>query len=113
MKSANPIKQAPKLQHIHDEVIIQSLRDRIAPYPSILTSQTVGERSNFKTFLTHTQDHGDDIATRGEYDLRTLVDRNEALTQHRGSSRTSSSRSDRSKHRYSGTSEFFSTRTAR
>ena len=28
-----------------------------------------------------------------------------ALTQHRGSSRTSS-RSDRSKHRYSGTSEF-------
>ena len=29
----------------------------------------------------------------------------EALTQHRGSSRTSS-RSDRSKHRYSGTSEF-------
>ena len=30
----------------------------------------------------------------------------EALTQRRGSSRTSSSRSDRSKHRYSGTSEF-------
>ena len=30
----------------------------------------------------------------------------EAITQHRGSSRTSSSRSDRSKHRYSGTSEF-------
>ena len=30
----------------------------------------------------------------------------EAITQRRGSSRTSSSRSDRSKHRYSGTSEF-------
>ena len=43
---------------------------------------------------------------RGEYDLRTLVDcTTEALTQRRGSSRTSS-RSDRSKHRYSGTSEF-------
>ena len=30
----------------------------------------------------------------------------EAITQRRGSSRTSSFRSDRSKHRYSGTSEF-------
>ena len=30
----------------------------------------------------------------------------EAITQRRGSSRTSSSRSNRSKHRYSGTSEF-------
>ena len=39
MKSANPRKQAPRLQLIHDKVIIQSLRDRIAPYPSILTSQ--------------------------------------------------------------------------
>ena len=35
-----------------------------------------GERSNFKKFPTHTQDHGDGIATRGESDRpRTLVDR--------------------------------------
>ena len=27
---------------------------------------TVGERSKFKKNPTHTQDHGDDIATRGE-----------------------------------------------
>ena len=27
---------------------------------------TVGERSNFKKIPTHTQDHGDGIATRGE-----------------------------------------------
>ena len=34
------------------------------------------ERSNFKKFPTHTQDHGDDIATRGEsVRPRTLVDR--------------------------------------
>ena len=37
---------------------------------------TIGERSNFKKIPTHTQDHGDDIATRGEsVRLRTLVDR--------------------------------------
>ena len=41
VKSANPRKQAPRLQLIHDEVIIRSLRDRIAPYPSILTSQRI------------------------------------------------------------------------
>ena len=37
---------------------------------------TVGERSYFKKFPTHTQDHGDGIATRGEsVRPRTLVDR--------------------------------------
>ena len=37
---------------------------------------SVGERSNFKKFPTHTQDHGDGIATRGEsVRPRTLVDR--------------------------------------
>ena len=41
VKSANPRKQAPRLQLIRDEVIIRSLRDRIAPYPSILTSQRI------------------------------------------------------------------------
>ena len=41
VKSANPRKQAPRLYRIHDEVIIRSLRDRIAPYPSILTSQRI------------------------------------------------------------------------
>ena len=41
VKSANPRKQAPRLQRIRDEVIIQSLRDRIAPYLSILTSQRI------------------------------------------------------------------------
>ena len=41
MKRANPRKQAPRLQLICDEVIIWSLRDRIAPYPSILTSQRI------------------------------------------------------------------------
>ena len=41
VKSANPRKQAPRLQCIRDEVIIRSLRDRIAPYPSILTSQRI------------------------------------------------------------------------
>ena len=41
VKSANPRKQAPRLQRIRDEVIIQSLRDCIAPYPSILTSQRI------------------------------------------------------------------------
>ena len=41
VKSANPRKQAPRLQHIRDEVIIRSLRDRMAPYPSILTSQRI------------------------------------------------------------------------
>ena len=36
----------------------------------------VGEHSNFKKIPTHTQDHGDDIATRGEIVRpRTLVDR--------------------------------------
>ena len=39
VKHANPRKQAPRLQLIRDEVIIRSLRDRIALYPSILTSQ--------------------------------------------------------------------------
>ena len=41
------------------------------------TSQIcVGERSNFKKFPTHTQDHGDGIATRGESVCPcTLVDR--------------------------------------
>ena len=41
VQSANPRKQAPRLQLIRDEVIIRSLRDRIAPYPSILTSQRI------------------------------------------------------------------------
>ena len=41
VKSANPRKHAPRLQLIRDEVIIRSLRDRIAPYPSILTSQRI------------------------------------------------------------------------
>ena len=41
VKSASPRKQAPRLQLIRDEVIIRSLRDRIAPYPSILTSQRI------------------------------------------------------------------------
>ena len=40
MKSANPRKQVPRLQRICDE-IIRSLRDRIASYPSILTSQRI------------------------------------------------------------------------
>ena len=36
---------------------------------------TVGERSNFKKIPTYTQDHGDDITTRGEsVRPRTLVD---------------------------------------
>ena len=35
----------------------------------------VAERSNFKKFPTHTQDHGDDTATREDCCLRTLVDR--------------------------------------
>ena len=66
----------------------------------------VGFRSNFKKFPTHTQDHGDAQQREGRvlstYPRRPTA---EALTQRRGSSRTSS-RSDRSKHRYSGTSEF-------
>ena len=41
VKRANPRKQAPRLQLIRDEVIIRSLQDRIAPYPSILTSQRI------------------------------------------------------------------------
>ena len=41
VESANPRKQAPRLQRIRDEVIIRSLRDRIAPYPSILTTQRI------------------------------------------------------------------------
>ena len=41
VKSANPRKQALRLHLIRDEVIIRSLRDRIAPYPSILTSQRI------------------------------------------------------------------------
>ena len=41
MKNANPRKQAPRLQRVRDEVIIRSLQDRIAPYPSILTSQRI------------------------------------------------------------------------
>ena len=41
VKRANPRKQAPRLQLICDEVIIWSLRDRIAPYPSIWTSQRI------------------------------------------------------------------------
>ena len=41
VKSANSGKQAPMLQLIRDEVIIRSLGDRIAPYPSILTSQRI------------------------------------------------------------------------
>ena len=41
VKRANPRKQAPRLQLIRDEVIIRSLRDRIALYPSILTSQRI------------------------------------------------------------------------
>ena len=41
----------------------------------VVEEEAVGERSNFKNFPTHTQDHGDDIATRGECCLRTLVDR--------------------------------------
>ena len=32
----------------------------------IVVDADVGERSNFKKIPTHTQDHGDDIATRGE-----------------------------------------------
>ena len=40
------------------------------------TDMHVGERSNFKKIPTHTQDHGDGIATRGESVFpRTLVDR--------------------------------------
>ena len=36
----------------------------------------VGERSSFKKFRTHTQDHGDEYQReRGECCLRTLVDR--------------------------------------
>ena len=37
--------------------------------------RSVGERSNFKKNPTHTQDHGDGIATRGEVYLHTLEDR--------------------------------------
>ena len=68
---------------------------------------TVGERSNFKKIPMHTQDHGDAQQREGRV-LSTYQRRRtaEAITQRRGSSRTSSSRSDRSKHRYSGTSEF-------
>ena len=66
----------------------------------------VGERSNFKKFPTHTQDHGDAQQREGRvlstYQRRPTA---EAITQSRGSSRTSS-RSNRSKHRYSGTFDF-------
>ena len=31
-----------------------------------LAGEGVGKRSNFKKIPTHTQDHGDGIATRGE-----------------------------------------------
>ena len=41
VKHANPRKQVPRLHLIRDEVIIRSLRDRIALYPSILTSQRI------------------------------------------------------------------------
>ena len=41
VKSANPGKQALRLQLIRDEVIIQSARDCIALYPSILTSKRI------------------------------------------------------------------------
>jgi len=41
VKSANPRKQVSRLQRIRDEVIIRPLRDRIAPYTSILTSQRI------------------------------------------------------------------------
>ena len=37
----------------------------LAPHV-VISDATVGERSNFKKFPTHTQDHGDGIATRGE-----------------------------------------------
>ena len=48
---------------------------RIKPRLGCLYS-CVGERSNFKKIRTHTQDHGDGIATRGEsVRPRTLVDR--------------------------------------
>ena len=67
----------------------------------------VGECSNFENFPTHTQDHGDAQQREGRvlstYQRRPTA---EAIIQRRGSSRTSSSRSDRSKHRYSGTSKF-------
>ena len=56
----------------------------------------VGERSNFKKFPTHTQDHGDAQQREGRvlstYPRRPTA---EALTRRRGSSRTSS-RSNRS-----------------
>ena len=38
--------------------------------PKLSFLKVEGERSNFKKIPTHTQDHGDDIATRGECCLR-------------------------------------------
>ena len=66
----------------------------------------VGEHSNFKIFL-RTRKIMVMHSNEGESLIYIpLYIAMEALTQRRGSSRTSSSRSDRSKHRYSGTSEF-------
>ena len=54
---------------------LNSSRETEVP-PSAEDEMGVGERSNFKKILTHTQDHGDGIATRGEsVRPRTLVDR--------------------------------------
>ena len=77
----------PKAEAFSNEVdVVKRLRDptdpsteRTAPPRSAhvqLGDVPVGERSNFKKFPTHTQDHVDGIATRGESVCpRTLVDR--------------------------------------
>ena len=51
---------------------------------------SIGERSNFKKFPTHTQDHGDAQQREGRVLSTYPRSEAEALMQHRGSSRTSS-----------------------
>ena len=85
---------------------LNELTKKDVPFVWGTAEEDVGKHSNFKKIPTHTQDHGDAQQREGRvlstYQRRPTA---EAITQHRGSSLTSS-RSDRSKHRYSGTSEF-------
>ena len=58
----------------HNSLVFYSciLHQRIKPG----SDATIGEYSSFKKIPTHTQDHGDGIATRGEsVRPRTLIDR--------------------------------------
>src|SRR3954463_7024547 len=67
---------------------------------------SVGERSNFKIFLRTRKIMVMHSNERGECCLHTLVDLKRKRSQRRGSSRTFSSRSNRSRRRYSGAPEF-------